>query len=242
MRRDRFLRVAAVALVFYGLMGFGLLTLAYTVAARTFGQVQALSASIDQQRLALSGSLKATSQTLTAASTSFDNFGTTLGQARSSSLQAAQFARDLGGTMGEMAAASNVQILGFQPLAGMGSGFDRAGQQLAGLGDDLDKTGRALGQNADDLATIKGSVAQARAQVDALARAFDATALPGTQPELPRPFELSIYGMLLWLAGQALTSVVLGAILFRWSHMRLRAHRDERRAAARAAHEIVNTR
>ena len=242
MGRDRFLRVAAVALVVYGLFGFGLLALAYTLASQTFGQLRTLSASIDQERLALSGSLKSTSQTLAAASTSFDGFGTTLGQAKSSSLQAAQFARDLGATMDQMSAASNVQILGFQPLAGMGDGFGRASQQLAGLSQDLDQTGRALGQNADDVAAIKGSVAQARAQVDELARVFDATPLPGSQPELLRPFELAIYGLLLWLGCQALVSVVFGVMLFRRTHLRIRAHRAERRAAAHAAHAIVNTR
>jgi hypothetical protein len=242
MRRDRFLRVAAIGLVVYGLFGFALLALAYSVASQTFAQLEALGRSVDQERLALSGSLRSTSQTLDATSGSFDGFGTTLGQAKTSSLQAAQFARDLGDTMAQMSAASNVNILGFQPLAGMGQGFDRAGQQLAGLGTDLEQTGQALGRNVDDVATIETSLVQARAQVDAVARAFDAASLPGTQPELMRPFELAIYGLLLWLGCQALVSIVIGVMLFHRSHLRLRAHHAERRAAARAAHEIVNTR
>lgn len=242
VRRDRFLRVAAVGLVVYGVFGFALLGLAYTVAAQTFAQVDALRRSVDQQRVALSASLQTTSQALASAATTFDGFGTTLAEARGSSLQAAQFARELGTTMADMAAASNIQIFGLAPLGGLGAGFDRASQQLAGLGTDLERTGQALGKNVDDVAAIEASVAQARAQVDALARAFDATTLPGAQPELMRPFELAIYGLLLWLGCQALVSVVLGVMLFHRSHQRLRAHHVERRAATKAAHEIVNTR
>jgi hypothetical protein len=239
VRRDKFLRVAAIGLVVYGLFGFGLLALAYVVTAQTFAQLEALRHSVEEQRAALSGSLRATSQTLTATSTTFDDFATTLGQARQSSLQASQFARDLGTTMGEMGAASNVQIFGFQPLAGLGGGFGKASQQLTALAGDLEQTGQALGKNVEDLDSIKTSVGQARVQVDTLARAFDATVLPGSQPELMRPFQLAIYGLLVWLAGQALVSVVLGVMLFHRSHQRIRAHHAERRAAARAAQEII---
>jgi hypothetical protein len=239
VRRDKFLRVAAIGLVVYGLFGFGLLILAYVVTAQTFAQLDQLRRSVDDQRAALSGSLRATSQTLTTAATTFDDFATTLGQARQSSLQAAQFARDLSITMGEMAGAANIQIFGIQPLAGLGGGFGKASEQLAALGGDLDQTGQALGKNADDIGNIKSSVGQARIQVDALARAFDATVLPGSQPELLRPFQLAIYGLLIWLAGQAVVSIVLGVMLFHRSHQRIRSHRAERRAAAVAAQEIL---
>lgn len=239
MRRDKFLRVAAIGLVVYGLFGFGLLALAYVVASQTFAQLGELARSVEDQRIALSGSLRATSQTLATASESFDGFATTLGEAQQSSQQAAQFARDLSVTMGEMAGAANVSIFGLQPLAGLGIGFGRSSEQLAALGGDLDRTGEALGKNAADIGTIKVSVGQAQAQVDALARAFDSTALPGTQPELLRPFQLAIYGLLLWLAGQALVSIVLGAMLFHRSHQRILMNRLERRAAALAAEEIL---
>jgi hypothetical protein len=239
VRRDKFLRVAAIGLVVYGLFGFGLLALAYVVTAQTFAQLEALSRSVEEQRAALTASLRTTSQTLVTTTTTFDDFATTLAQARQSSLQASQFARDLSTTMGEMGAASNVQIFGFQPLAGLGGGFGKASDQLTSLAGDLEQTGQALGKNAEDVGSIKSSVGQARVQVDALARAFDATMLPDTQAELMRPFKLAIYGLLLWLAGQALVSVVLGAMLFHRSHQRIRAHHAERRAAARAAQEII---
>jgi hypothetical protein len=239
VRRDKLLRVAAIGLVVYGLFGFGLLALAYVVTAQTFAQLAALSRSVEEQRSALGGSLKATSETLAATSTTFDDFATTLAQARQSSLQASQFARELGGTMSEMGSASNVQIFGFQPLAGLGGGFGRASQQLDALAGNLEQTSQALGRNVEDVGTIKTSVGQARGQIDALARAFDATVLPGTQPELMRPFQLAIYGLLVWLGGQAVLGIVLGVMLFHYSHRRVRAHRAERRAAARAAQEII---
>lgn len=223
MPRDKVIRAASIGLIVYGLLGFVLLLLAYVVASQTFAEIDALRRSLDDERTALVGSLHATSQTLDAAKTTFDDFGGTLAEAQASSAQAAHFAKDLSGTMSQMSAAMGVQVLGFQPLAQLGSGFQQASQQLAALSDDLDRTSQALGKNASDIKSVEANVAQAKAQVDQLARTFDAASIPGTRPQTTRPLELAIYGLLVWLGGQAAVSVALGVILFNWSHRRIRA-------------------
>src|SRR5438874_1708119 len=77
VQRDHFLRAAAIGLVVYGIFGFVLLGLAYVVASRSFDQIESLRRSLEDQRSALVGSLRATSQTLNMASTTFDDFGAT---------------------------------------------------------------------------------------------------------------------------------------------------------------------
>ena len=99
------------------------------------------------------------------------------------------------------------------------------------LGTDLDRTSQSLGQNTNDLNAIKGNLSDVRGQVDALARAFDAAPLPGGPAGSLQPFRLAIYGLLIWLAGQALVSVLLGAVLFERSHRRIRAHVERTRNA-----------
>ena len=69
-----------------------------------------------------------------------------------------------------------------------------------------------------------------RTQIDALAGAFELTPLPGSTPGVLAPFRLAIYGLLVWLAGQALVSVLLGLALFDRQHRRIRAHHANRRA------------
>ena len=229
MRRDHVLRAAAVGLVLYGLLGFALLLLGFSIVQQTFAGIDQLRGSLVGQRDGLVGALKATSTTLGSAASGFDNVQQTLADARDSSAQAATLARGMSKTMGDLAGASNVSVLGFQPFGQLGQGFGQASGQMVQLGDDLDRTSRSLGQNSGDIATIKANLGQVRTQVDAVARAFDSTPLLGAPSNL-EPFKLAIYGLLLWLGGQALVSVLLGVALFDRQHRRIRAARAERLA------------
>lgn len=226
--RDHVLRVAAVGLVLYGILGFVLIGLGYQIASRTFREIDAIGVSIAQQRDALVGSLRATSATLATAGASFDGFDKTLGEAQGTSRQAADFARGLSQTMADMSGAAQVQIFGIQPLGQLGQGFTQASGQLLALGDDLERTSQSLGQNAGGLKQVQGNLAQVRVQVDGLARAFETTPLLGAQAVDLTPFKLAIYGLLVWLAGQALVSILLGVALFDRAHARLRAYRAAR--------------
>lgn len=212
----------------YGLFGFALLLLGFSIVQQTFAGIDQLRGSLVGQRDGLVGALRATSTTLGSATSGFDNVQQTLADARDSSAQAATLARGMSKTMGDLAGASNVSVLGFQPFGQLGQGFGEASTQMVQLGDDLDRTSRSLGQNSGDIAAIKANLAQVRTQVDAVARAFDTTPLLGAPANL-EPFKLAIYGLLIWLAGQALVSVLMGVALFDRSHRRIREHRASRR-------------
>jgi hypothetical protein len=229
MVRDHVLRIAAVGLVIYGLLGFVLLWLGYQITSRTFEQLELVGTSVVQQRDALVGSLHATSATLASANTSFEGFDRTLTEAQGSAKQAADFARGLSQTMTDMSTAAQVTIFGVQPLGQLGVGFSQASGQLVALGDNLDRTSESLGANVGGIESVQGNLVQVRTQVDALARAFETTPLLGARTFDLQPFKLAIYGLLIWLGGQALVSVLLGIALFDHAHGRLRAYRDARR-------------
>jgi hypothetical protein len=230
VRRDQVLRAAAVGLVLYGLLGFALLLLGFSIVWQTFAGIDQLRGSLSGQRQGLVGALRSTSTTLESATAGFDNLEKTLADAHESSAGAAELARGMSKTMADLAGAAQVQVFGFQPFGQLGQGFNQASGQMLQLGDDLDRTSQSLGQNGGDIRAIKANLLEVRGQLDVLARAFEATPLLGGSPGDLQPFKLAIYGLLIWLAGQALVSVLLGAALFDRQHRRIRAHRAARRA------------
>jgi hypothetical protein len=116
-----------------------------------------------------------------------------------------------------------LQLFGVQPLAGLGPGFARVSEQLQRLGADLDSTAAALGRNQAGVGATGAGLADVRQRIDALADSFAATPLLGGPLEALRLFRIAVYGLLLWLGGQAFVSVLLGVLLFRHAHLRLRA-------------------
>jgi hypothetical protein len=221
--RDHVLRLAAVALVLYGLLGFVLLGFAYTLARQTLDEIEAARAAIVAQRDGLVEVLRSTSRALDETSKTFGTFGATLDEAQRSARQAAQLARDTSTTTHELEQAMYVQFFGVQPLAGLGPGFARAGEQLQQLGGDLDATAAALGRNQTGVGATGSGLAEVRQRIDGLANTFATTPLLGGPIEALRFFRIAIYGLLLWLGGQAFVSVLLGVLLFRHAHLRLRA-------------------
>jgi hypothetical protein len=230
VRRDKVLRAAAVGLVLYGLFGLALLLLGFSIVWQTFAGIDQLRGSLSGQSLGLVGALRATSTTLDSTATGFDNVGKTLADAQASSAQAAGLARGLSRTMGDLAGAAQVPVLGFQPFGQLGKGFSQASGQMLQLGDDLDRTSQSLGQNGADIRAIKANLAEVRAQLDRVVSASETTALLGGSPADLWPLKLALYGLLLWLAGLALISILLGLALFDHQQRRIRAHHPAARA------------
>ena len=213
----RLLRAAAIGLIVYGMLGLGLLCLAFVAASETFQQVEALRGLLVTQRTALVGSLRGTSSTLTIASSSFATMGQTLEQARNSTREAAVFARDLSTTMRALGGNLKVPLFGIIVLGDVGGGFDQAGAQLVTIATSLDSTGGALGQNVTDLESLKQQLSRMQSQVDMLAQAMEAMPIQGAMSSVLPIYQLAIYGILGWLGIQAIASILLGFALFRHS-------------------------
>src|SRR5262245_38064982 len=223
--RDHVLRIAAIGLVLYGVLGFVLLGFAYLLARQTLAEVEAARLAIVEQRDGLVEVLRSTSRALDATSQTFGTFGGTLDEAQRSARQAASLARDTSMTALELEQAMYVQFFGVQPLAQLGPGFHRASEQMQQLGGDLESTAGALGRNQAGVGAASAGLADVRHRLDAVADAFATTRLLGGPIESLRLFEIAIYVLLLWLGGQAFVSVLLGVMLFRHAHLRLRARR-----------------
>ena len=221
--RDHALRVAGVGLVLYGLLGFALIFIGYRLIDETFVQIEALQSSLAGQRAALVGTLRSADRALADTGTTFDNFAQTLGQARQSAEQGAETARQTSETIRQIGDAMQLQVFGIQPFGQLSGGFYQASEQMVVLGTDLDATGAAMSQNVRDVGSAKQNMQDMRRQVEALARAFETTPLLGGPPESLRPFRLATYGLLLWLACQAIVSIAIGVALFNHAHVRIRA-------------------
>ena len=224
------LRLAAIALVLYGLLGFALLGFAYVVASRALIELEVARSSLTAQRDGLVAVLRSTSTSLEQTATTFDSFGTTLVQAQQSSRRAAQLARDSSTTASGLEQSMHVQFFGLQPLVGLAPGFAQAAEQMQRLGGDLDGMAEALGQNEGGVGATGSSLKDMRRRVDALADAFANTPLLGGPADAFRLFRFAVYGLFLWLGGQAFVSVLIGVMLFRHSGARNRARPPEKEA------------
>ena len=206
---------AGLALIVYGAVGLALLVAAIVGLGRPLEQLGTLGRTVETQRGALTATLRDTSRTLGDASTGFAGFDQSLAQARTSTDRAATLAREVSGTMAGMGRAMNVSVFGVQPLAQLAPQFERAAQQLDQLGTDLQGIGTALNRNSADIRTARADLDRVRAQVERLATAAESTPIPaGTAGELTA-VRIGLYGLLGWLALQALAAVVVGLALTR---------------------------
>ncbi|HEX8939865.1 MAG TPA: hypothetical protein VF763_06840 [Candidatus Limnocylindrales bacterium] len=214
-RRRRWLRRLALGLLTYGAAGLLVLGTLALVGARSFGSLEPLSGSLEQERQGLAATLRRTADSLGTASTSTGHFQASLGDARTSASSAAGLARSMGATFDGLTAASDVDILGARPLGGLGQGFGQAAGQardlaatLDALGASLDQDRADLGRSQADLAAIRDEVAALADQVEAMPPFADASAGAGA-------LRWVFLALLAWLLVPAVTSLVVGAWLLR---------------------------
>jgi hypothetical protein len=206
-----------LALAAYGVAGLLLLAVAAIGLARPLEQLGALGGAVETERRSLVSTLRETSQTLADAGVGFGGFGESLAQARQSTDRAAALARDVSSTMSGIARASEVTVLGVQPLAQLAPQFDRAALQLQQLGTDMDGIGTAMTRNSADVEKARADIGRIRVQVEALASAAEATGIPAGTPAELSIMRLALYALIAWLALLALASVTGGLALLRAS-------------------------
>jgi hypothetical protein len=199
----------------YGLIGLALLGAAAVGLGQPLEQLGTLGSTVETQRGALATTLRETSRSLGNASSGFEGFDESLAQARTSTDRAATIAREVSQTMVGMGRAMNVSVFGVQPLAPLAPQFERAAQQLQQLGTDLDGIGTALTRNSADIRTAQADLDRVREQVERLATAAESAPIPAGTSNGLTVIRLGLYGLLAWLALQALASLLLGLALLR---------------------------
>ncbi|CAN5436901.1 hypothetical protein BH20CHL6_BH20CHL6_13580 [soil metagenome] len=218
--RRRWLRLAAILFVLYGLSGYALLGFSGASIAQPLDGIGELSVSIEDQRAALLRSLEETGETIGGAAQGIRNVDASLDQAQQSSQRAAGLARDVSFTMNEIATAMNVEILGVQPFVQVVPAFQRAGQQLNDLGTDLDAIATAVGQNSADAQGTADNLVQLRATIGELAETVDEGPSIELSSDALRAIRLALFGLIAWMLVFATGSILLGVALWRWAGAR----------------------
>src|SRR6266851_5420741 len=155
MVRYRFLRSAAVALCAYGVLGLFISVAMLVVGSTTFGQIQTLQATLENERVALVKSLRTVSGTLQDTAGATADFKRSIDSARGAADQASRLANDSAGSFRDMGASLGaISILGFQPLAGIAPQFAHSADQLQQLAISLGLTREALAQNSADVQRV----------------------------------------------------------------------------------------
>jgi len=208
-------RSAAIALLVYGVLGLVTTIVMLIVGLATFKQIDALQATVERQRASLVRSIRTVSATVKDTATTTSNFETSIGGARDSADAASKLANDTAGTFRDLGAASNIQIFGVQPLAGIAPQFDRSADQLQQLAISLGATRDALAQNRNDIQRVGTDLTQLNGELDNIANSLDQPGTLGLSAQAQMAFQLVFYGVCLLMLLQSAFSLIAGIALFR---------------------------
>jgi hypothetical protein len=211
----RFLRLAAVALWLYGVLGVVVAGAMLIVGFSVFEQVTSFQKTFETQRSAVVQSVRGMSGTLrdTAAATS--EFQRSIDGARGSADQASKLANDSAGTFRNMGATlTDLTIFGIQPLAGIQPSFDTNADQLQQLAISLGSTRDALAQNGTDVGRVGGDLNRLQTQLDALATSLGQPGLLGLDARSLLPFQIAFFGICLLTLLQSAFSIVAGLVVY----------------------------
>jgi hypothetical protein len=215
MFRYRFLRIAAIALIVYGLLGLPIAAAMFVVGATTFGEIARLQTALDAERGTLVQALRTVSTTMRNTAGATTEFQRSIESARRAADDASLLANNTAGTFRELAQGMNIQIFGLQPMASIAPQFDRGADQLTQLAISLGITREALSQNARDVQRVGGDLDQLQRQVDAVATSLSQPGMLSLGSQALLPFQIAFYGMCLLVILQSAFSIVAGIALYR---------------------------
>jgi hypothetical protein len=212
----RFLRSAAIALITYGVLGLVIAAAMLVVGFSTFDQVTSLQRTLENERLALVGSIRTVSGTLRDTSGATSDFQKSIDQARGAADNASKLSNDAAGSFRQMAAGvTAITIFGVQPLGGIAPQFASSADQLQQLAISLGSTRDALAQNGTDVQRVGTDLGKLQKQLDDVANSLSQPGVLGFEPQSMVPFQVAFYGMCLLVILQAAFSIVAGMVLYR---------------------------
>jgi len=189
----------------WGLIVYGVLGIALVASGASIGL--GLAGRIEELATAAEGTLSAAAESTRAAADSFTSVDGSLEQANTSATQAAELSREASATLGSLANAMSLSILGAQPLLPLADDFNTSADQAEALAGTLDGVATSLGDTQTDVAVIGGELEELSRQIEALQNA----ATPGEAPQL----RLFVVLLLAWITVPALGALILGLSLLR---------------------------
>ena len=189
----------------WGLIVYGVLGIALVASGASIGL--GLAERIEELATAAEGTLSAAAESTRAAADSFTSVDGSLEQANASATQAAALSREASATLGSLANAMSISILGAQPLLPLADDFNTSADQAEALAGTLDGVATSLGDTQTDVAVIGGELEELSRQIEALQNA----AAPGEAPQL----RLFVVLLLAWITVPAAGALILGLSLLR---------------------------
>jgi hypothetical protein len=209
------LRLLGLVLAVYGLVGIILFVVVAVAINRPLERAHALSVTLDQERAALIETMDQARTTLQDMSLGVSGVDTSLGDAKAATDRAAGIANTLSTSMFGLRDSMQISIFGAQPLAGLSSSFDSAGQQISSLSTELTTIGTSLNDNRGAVSITSTDLAKLALSVGEL------TTLVRDSPDVEistaslDAIRLAVYAICGWLAVFALGCVVGGLYLIR---------------------------
>lgn len=224
MRRRALLRTAAIALIFYGILGLFVAAAMALVGYVTFSELDRLRTALDGERGALVSTLRTVASTLGSSASATTGFESSIEGGRGSADTGSRLAFETSVSFRQLAQGLDVQVLGVQPFAGLAPQFVQSADQLEQLAIALGTTRDSLAQNQRDVAQVGRNLEALQTQVATAADALDrALGLMSTRQQL-LPFQVAFYGVCLLFALQSVFSFIAGWALAREARIRGEAH------------------
>jgi len=189
----------------WGLIVYGVLGIALVASGASIGL--GLAGRIEELATAAEGTLAAAADSTRAAADSFTSVDSSLQQADASARQAADLSREASTTLGSLADAMSISILGAQPLLPLADDFATSAEQAEALAGTLDGVAESLGATQTDVGVIGQELDDLSRQIEALQTA----AIPGEAPQL----RLFVVLLLAWITVPAVGALILGLSFLR---------------------------
>lgn len=194
-------RALGWALLAYGIAGAALVVVGAIGGLEMAGRVESLAVQADTTLAAAERATQATAD-------SFIGVDASLSEGEASTVAASVLARDASATLGSLANAMSLSILGTRPLQPLAADFAASADQAMALADTLGGVGQSLADTRADMVQIGTDLDQLATELGALRQA---SSTDGAAP----PIRLFVMMVLVWLALQALGAVIGGIALLR---------------------------
>lgn len=214
-RRHPRVRLLGLLLAVYGLVGIILFVVVAVAINRPLERAHDLSVTLDQQRAALVDTMGQARTTLENMSLGVSGVDSSLGDAKAATDRAAGIATTLSTSMFGLRDAMQISIFGAQPLVGLSTSFDNAGQQISALSTELTTIGTSLNENRGSVSITSTDLAKLALSVGEL------TTMVRDSPDVEistaslDAIRIAVYAICGWLAVFALGCVVGGLYLIR---------------------------
>lgn len=213
-RRGRRIQLLGGALIGYGIIGIVIFAIVAAAINRPLERIRELSQSVEQQRTALVASMVQGEATIRQMASGVRRMDTSLGDAHAATDRSSGIALGVAASMFQLRDAMSLEIpLIGQPLLGLSSGFDQAGNQLQLLSADLATIGSSLDTNRTDVSTTATNLEQLAATISTLTQSVRTGPAVGISEETLDSFRLAIFAVAGWLLLFAVGCALVGLYL-----------------------------